>query len=137
MGMDIPDIMVVAQWGLPIGHNLGNIWQRVRRAVRVKQAINGMAFIFLPYYAFDLMGQDPVQMPSSRNNQPLSQKKRGKRNTIRLPNTTHSPSPLLQGGGAESDFSEQSDNTEAVSQENSQLTVPKSKKRDKSDGPPL
>ncbi|KAF1813104.1 P-loop containing nucleoside triphosphate hydrolase protein [Eremomyces bilateralis CBS 781.70] len=136
MGMDIPDIMVVAQWGLPIGHDLGDIWQRVGRAVRVKQAINGMAFIFLPYYAFDLMGQDPVQMPSSRNNQPLSQKKKGRRNTLRLPNTTYSQSPLSQGDGAESDCSQQSDNTEAASQENSQSTIPKSKKRGKSDSLP-
>lgn len=55
MGMDIPDVERVVQFGLPPSPSLADIWQRFSRAMRKKQG-QGIAYLFAPYWAFDQLG---------------------------------------------------------------------------------
>lgn len=59
MGMDLPDVVRVVQFGLPPGASLSDSWQRIRRAMRDKRMVGqkqGTAILFVPYWAFDFLG---------------------------------------------------------------------------------
>lgn len=60
LGMDIPDVMRVVQWGIPRSLSLEDIWQRIGRCVRGHKSLgmtrNGQGIIFAPYWAFDQYG---------------------------------------------------------------------------------
>ena len=55
IGMNIPDIERVVQYGMNIDHDLGDINQRVGRAAR-GEGRTAIAVIFLPYWYFDYQG---------------------------------------------------------------------------------
>lgn len=60
LGMDIPDVMRVVQWGIPRSYSLEDIWQRIGRSVRGYVSLNmlkhGQGVIFAPYWVFDQEG---------------------------------------------------------------------------------
>ncbi|KAK4232675.1 hypothetical protein C8A03DRAFT_39742, partial [Achaetomium macrosporum] len=60
MGMDLPDVERVVQFGLPPAPSLSDIWQRFRRAMRKKDG-QGTAYLFAPYWAFDRLGSVEAQ----------------------------------------------------------------------------
>jgi hypothetical protein len=75
MGMDLPDVERIVQFGLPPSPNLSDIWQRFRRAMRKREG-QGVAYIFVPYWAFDRLGSEDKQprrqvRPSRRTQQRL------------------------------------------------------------------
>ena len=55
LGMNIPDIERVVQYGMNIDRDLGDIFQRVGRAARGRGRI-AIAIIFLPYWYFNYQG---------------------------------------------------------------------------------
>lgn len=55
MGMDIPDVERVVQFGLPPDGSLTDFWQRARRAMRKKDG-QGIAYFFFPYWCFNRLG---------------------------------------------------------------------------------
>jgi superfamily II DNA helicase RecQ len=57
IGMNIPDIERVVQYGMNIDRDLGDIFQRVGRAARGRGR-TAIAIIFLPYWYFDYQGQE-------------------------------------------------------------------------------
>jgi len=66
MGMDIPDVDRVVQFGLPPSISLSDFWQRSRRAMR-KKVGQGIAYFFIPYWCFDRLGSAaPVQRKPAR-----------------------------------------------------------------------
>ena len=68
MGMDIPDVERVVQFGIPPSTSIADIWQRIRRAVRkqpVDGRVQGTAYLFIPYWAFDHLGS--VEKPYGTN----------------------------------------------------------------------
>jgi superfamily II DNA or RNA helicase len=56
IGMNIPDIEKVVQYGMNIDHDLGDIFQRVGRAARGRGR-TAIGVIFLPYWYFDYQGR--------------------------------------------------------------------------------
>ncbi|KAK0728530.1 hypothetical protein B0T26DRAFT_738850 [Lasiosphaeria miniovina] len=65
MGMDIPDVERVIQFGIPPGQSLSDIWQRFRRAMRKCEG-QGEAILFAPYYLFDQLGTLNKPLPKPR-----------------------------------------------------------------------
>ncbi|KAK4233871.1 P-loop containing nucleoside triphosphate hydrolase protein [Achaetomium macrosporum] len=67
MGMDIPDVERVVQFGLPPDPSLSDVWQRIRRAMRKKDG-QGTAILFIPYWAFDHLGstENQAKQPTKR-----------------------------------------------------------------------
>jgi hypothetical protein len=66
MGMDIPDVDRVVQFGLPPSISLSDFWQRSRRAMR-KKVGQGIAYFFIPYWCFNRLSSDaPVQRKPAR-----------------------------------------------------------------------
>jgi superfamily II DNA helicase RecQ len=55
MGMDIPDVMRVVQYGQLLSRDLADLWQRFGRTVRDGRQ-QGKAYFFPPYWYFDLLG---------------------------------------------------------------------------------
>ena len=55
MGMDIPDVEFVLQWGFPLTKDISDLWQRFGRAARA-QGKKGIAVLLVPYWAFDNLG---------------------------------------------------------------------------------
>ncbi|KAK3376190.1 hypothetical protein B0T24DRAFT_618179 [Lasiosphaeria ovina] len=78
MGMDLPDVIRVVQFGLPRTPSLSDIWQRIRRALRNKEKASrqgfsqGTAYIFVPYWAFSQLGslEKPATKPKAPRRQP-------------------------------------------------------------------
>ncbi|EAQ90766.1 hypothetical protein CHGG_02701 [Chaetomium globosum CBS 148.51] len=69
MGMDIPDVRPVIQFGIPPSTSIADIWQRIRRAVRkqpVDGRVQGIAYLFILYWAFDHLGSVEKQKPAAR-----------------------------------------------------------------------
>lgn len=62
MGINIPDVECVVTLNLPITKSLADLWQRIGRGGRLEGRFS-QAFIFLPYYLFDSIGRNPVNMP--------------------------------------------------------------------------
>ena len=60
MGMDVPDVERVVQFGLPPTPSLSDLWQRFGRAMR-KIKGQGKAYLFAPYWAFDHLGSTEKQ----------------------------------------------------------------------------
>ncbi|KAI1097497.1 P-loop containing nucleoside triphosphate hydrolase protein [Jackrogersella minutella] len=62
LGMDIPDISRIVQWGFPTSLSIEDLWQRFSRAVRGFSRLgmqeHGQAILFAPYWAFDRLGVD-------------------------------------------------------------------------------
>ncbi|KAK4233757.1 P-loop containing nucleoside triphosphate hydrolase protein [Achaetomium macrosporum] len=79
MGMDLPDVERVVQFGLPPAPTLSDIWQRFRRAMRKKEG-QGTAYLFAPYWAFDHLGSVEGQ---PKQKKPLKPKPGGKRAPVR------------------------------------------------------
>ncbi|KAK3360955.1 hypothetical protein B0T24DRAFT_653029 [Lasiosphaeria ovina] len=73
MGMDIPDVERVVQFGLPPSPSLADIWQRFKRAMRKKEG-QGMVYLFAPYWAFDHLGSTEKQVKIPKARQPRSRK---------------------------------------------------------------
>ncbi|KAI1818986.1 hypothetical protein F4861DRAFT_544392 [Xylaria intraflava] len=65
MGLHIPDVRTVVQYGLPIEPSVTDLWQRLGRAMR-KIPGQGTAYIFAPYWLFDHLGTDdkPAPLPT-------------------------------------------------------------------------
>ncbi|KAK3311371.1 P-loop containing nucleoside triphosphate hydrolase protein [Chaetomium strumarium] len=62
MGMDIPDVMQVVQYGPVRSGDIADLWQRFGRAVRAGGSLHGKAYFFAPYWFFDRLGEeDPVK----------------------------------------------------------------------------
>ena len=72
MGMDIPDIVRVVQFGLPKSPSLADLWQRFSRAMRNTQKaakqgyIRGMAVVFAPYWVFSHIGSTDKPVPKTK-----------------------------------------------------------------------
>ena len=72
MGMDIPDIVRVIQFGLPKSPSLADLWQRFSRAMRNMQKAaqkgysHGSAVVFAPYWAFDHLGSTENAAPKAK-----------------------------------------------------------------------
>ncbi|KAI1818929.1 P-loop containing nucleoside triphosphate hydrolase protein [Xylaria intraflava] len=62
MGLHIPDVRIVVQYGLPIEPSVTDLWQRLGRAMR-KIPGQGTAYIFAPYWLFDHLGTDDKPAP--------------------------------------------------------------------------
>jgi len=61
MGMDLPDVERVVQFGPPPSLGIPDVVQRFRRAMRgreIKQRCQGIAYFFVPYWWFDHLGYD-------------------------------------------------------------------------------
>lgn len=58
LGVDLPDVDVVIQWGIPPSLDLCDLWQRWGRCCRA-QGRRGIAFLFAPWYYFANSGFDP------------------------------------------------------------------------------
>ncbi|KAI1818934.1 P-loop containing nucleoside triphosphate hydrolase protein [Xylaria intraflava] len=52
MGLHIPDVRTIVQYGLPIEPSISDLWQRLGRAMRKLEG-QGTAYIFVPYWLFD------------------------------------------------------------------------------------
>ncbi|KAI1818905.1 P-loop containing nucleoside triphosphate hydrolase protein [Xylaria intraflava] len=62
MGLHLPDVRRVVQYGLPIEPSIADIWQRIGRAMR-KIPGQGRAYVFAPYWLFDHLGLDSLDSP--------------------------------------------------------------------------
>jgi hypothetical protein len=58
MGMDLSGVECVVQWNFLITEDLGDLVQRFGRAAR-REGQTGIAIFFVPYWAFDCLGEDP------------------------------------------------------------------------------
>ena len=66
MGMDIRDIAIVVQWGLPLGYKVADLWQRWGRAARGPKR-SGTVVLFCPYWALGSHGYDPEKVSSAKS----------------------------------------------------------------------
>lgn len=55
MGINIPDVVRVVTWKIPITASLGDIWQRIGRGGR-GAGLTSQAYVMLPYWLFDTEG---------------------------------------------------------------------------------
>jgi helicase-like protein len=81
MGMDIGDVAVAVQFGLPIGEGIDELWQRWGRLARAPGSV-GTGVLFAPYWLFDCMGRfsppNPVLKTAALAAVPVSHHQRGK-----------------------------------------------------------
>lgn len=72
LGMDIPDVIRVVQFGLPKTPSLSDLVQRFRRAMRNAQKTadkgytQGSAVVFVPYWAFSHLGSTDKPTPKAK-----------------------------------------------------------------------
>ncbi|KZZ93583.1 ATP-dependent DNA helicase [Ascosphaera apis ARSEF 7405] len=90
MGMDIPDVEVIIQWGLPTSKSIADLWQRFGRSAR-SPGKTGKAIAFLPHHVFDKprddgdpSGAEAVFEASSVADE-MERSQRRKRNALRMP----------------------------------------------------
>jgi superfamily II DNA or RNA helicase len=120
IGMDIGDVAVVVQFGLPLGEGIDELWQRWGRLARSLGSV-GTGVLFAPYWLFDCMGrfspQNPTLKAAALAAEPVSHHQRGKsrvhesrqdardmqRRTISLPRTVAISSRLREQHAAASD----------------------------------
>ncbi len=70
MGVNVPDVTRVVNWGFPIDNEPSEIWQRIGRGGR-GQGQTSQAFVFLPYWAFDSEGCDRHHPSSQLQGSPI------------------------------------------------------------------
>jgi hypothetical protein len=81
MGMELGEVKLVVQFGLPLGQGIDELWQRFGRLARVEGS-TGVGVLFAPYWLFDCMGRFPQKNPvlnaAGTAAVPISQHQRGK-----------------------------------------------------------
>jgi Helicase conserved C-terminal domain/DEAD/DEAH box helicase len=86
MGVNVPDVERVVVWKFPRGRQPADVWQRVGRGGR-GEGRTSIAYVFLPYWAFDIEGCYRPGTAEQNDTEPASQgrqkkSKRRQRNTI-------------------------------------------------------
>jgi len=82
IGVNIPDIERVIIWRFPIDDSLCELWQRIGRGGR-GEGRTSIAYIFLPYWAFDSEGHDrPGSVPGQSAEAPAPMVTHRKRNML-------------------------------------------------------
>ena len=82
MGINIPDVVRVVTWKIPITASLGDIWQRIGRGGR-GAGLTSQAYVMLPYWLFDTEGTCRLNAgPSTPKSSPapLRSARKGMRN---------------------------------------------------------